>query len=203
MSRVRIAIAVVAAVASLALASTALANGSKVTGGFTKVTASSAAAALLTANHITVAPLAPATASGTTFTFPITGGRFDTSTLRGFIRHSGGLSLSNGARKVVLRSPTVASTKHGVVLDALVRGPVHRVCHAVGHHHFRKRCLIVTRLVTARIARITDVSISNGTASGTLNITAFTAQVVNRLAGTHVVSAGAVLGTASTTPTLG
>ena len=41
------------------------------------------------------------------------------------------------------------------------------------------------------------------TATGTVNITAFTARAVNRLAGKHVVSAGAVLGTASTTPTLG
>ena len=63
-----------------------------------------------------------------------------------------------------------------MVLDALVRGPAHRVCHVVGHHHSKKRCLIVSRLVTARIARITDVSISisNGTATGTVNLTAST-----------------------------
>lgn len=203
MSRVRIAAAAVAAVASLAFAGSALANGSKVTGGSTKVTASAAAAALLTSNHITVAPLAPTTASGTAFTFPITGGKFNTNTLRGLIRHGGGLSLSNGTRQVTLRRPTVVSTKHGVVLDALVRGPSHGVCHVVGKHQFKKRCLVVTRLVTARIARITDASISNGTATGTVNISAFTAREVNRLAGKHVVSAGAVLGTASTTPTLG
>jgi hypothetical protein len=200
MSRVRIAAAAVAAVASLAFAGSALANGSKVTGGSTKVTASAAAAALLTSNHITVAPLAPTTASGTAFTFPITGGKFNTNTLRGLIRHGGGLSLSNGTRQVTLRRPTVVSTKHGVVLDALVRGPSHGVCHVV---QFKKRCLVVTRLVTARIARITDASISNGTATGTVNISAFTARAVNRLAGKHVVSTGAVLGTASTTPTLG
>lgn len=203
MSRVRIAAATVAAVASLAFAGSALANGSKLTGGSTEVTASSAAVALLSANHITVAPLAPATGSGATFTFPITGGRFNTTTLRGFIRHSGGLSLSNGTKKAALAHPTVVSTKHGVLLDALVRGPAHRVCHVVGNHQFKKRCVIVTRLVTARIARITDVSISNGTATGTVNITAFTAHAVNRLAGKHVVGAGAVLGTVTTTPTIG
>ena len=202
MSRVRVAAVAVAAVASLAFAGSALANGSKVAGGSTKVTASAAVAALLTSNHITVAPLAPTTASGTAFTFPITGGRFNTTTLRGFIRHGGGLSLSNGTKQVTLRRPTVVSTKHGVALDALVRGLSHRVCYVVGNHQF-KHCLVVTRLVTARIARITDVSISNGTATGTVNITAFTARAVNRLAGKHVVSAGAVLGTASTTPTLG
>ncbi len=150
-----------------------------------------------------MAPLAPTSASGTTFTFPITGGRFNTSTLRGFIRHSGGLSLSNGNKQVTLRRPTVVSTKHGVVLDALGRGRSHRVCHVVGNHQFSKRCLVVTRLVTARIARITDAGISNGTAAGTVNISAFTARAVNRLAGKHVVSAGAVLGTARTAPTLG
>jgi hypothetical protein len=203
MSRVRIAAAAVAAVASLACAGSALANGSKVTSGSTKVTASAAAAALLTSNHITVAPLAPATASVTTFTFPITSGKFNTTALRGFIRHSGGLSLSNATKQVTLRRPTVVSTKHGVVLDALVRGRSHRVCRVVGNHQFKKRCVVVTRLVTARIARITDASISNGSVTGTVNISAFTARAVNRLAGKHMVSAGAVLGTARTTPTLG
>jgi hypothetical protein len=42
-----------------------------------------AVASLFASNHISVAPLAPATASGTTFTFPITGGRFNPSTLPG------------------------------------------------------------------------------------------------------------------------
>ena len=101
--------------------------------------------ALLSANHITVAPLAPATESGATFTFtfPITGGRFNTTTLRGFIRHSGGLSLSNGRARI----PSLDQARS--VLDAL----------------------------------------GNGTATGTVNITAFTAHAVNRLAGKHVAGA--------------
>lgn len=208
MSRVRITAAAVAAVASLAFAGSALANSSKVTGGSTKVTASAAAGALLTSNHITVGPLAPATTSGTTFTFPITGGRFSTRTLRGSIRLGGGLTLSNGTKQLTLSRPTVLSTRHGVVLDALVRGPSHRVCHAIGsrrsfgHHRIRMRCLVVARVVTAQIARITDVSISKGTATGTVNASAFTAEAINRLAGKHVLSAGTMLGTASTSLTL-
>jgi hypothetical protein len=195
-------------VASLAFAGAALANSSKVTGGSTKVTASAAAAALLASNHITVAPLAPATTSGTTFSFPITGGRFSTRTLRGSVRLGGGLTLSNGTRQITLSRPTVLSTRHGVVLDALVRGPSHRVCHAIGshrafgHYRFRTRCLVVARVLTTQVARITDVSISKGTATGTVNVSAFTAQAVNRLAGRHVLSAGTVLGTASTSLTL-
>jgi hypothetical protein len=209
MSRVRIAAAAVAVVASLAFAGTALANSSKVTGGSTKVTASAAAAALLTSNHITMAPLAPATASGTTFTFPITGGRFSTRTLRGFIRQGGGLTLSNGTKQLTLSHLTVLSTRHGVVLDALARGQSHRVCRAIGsrrsirHHHFKTRCLVVARVVTAQIARITDVNLSKGVATGTVTVSAFIAHAINRLAGKHVLSAGAVLGTASTSLTLG
>jgi hypothetical protein len=202
MSRVRIVTATAVAV-SLAFASVALAAGSKVTGGSTNVTASSGAVTLLTNNHITVTPLAPATASGATFTFPITGGKLNTKTLRGVIRHGGGLALSNGVKKITLRRPTIVSTKHGVVLDALVRGRSQRVCHRSGNHHFTKHCVIIIRVVTARIARVTGLSVNNGTATGTVNITAFTASAINRLAGKHVASAGAVLGTASTTPTLG
>jgi hypothetical protein len=202
MSRVRIAAATAVAV-PLAFASVAFANGPKVTGGSTKVTASSAAVTLLANNHITVTPLAPATASGATFTFPITGGKLNTKTLHGVIRHAGGLAVSNGSKSVKLRRPTIASTKRGVVLDALVRERSVRICHRSGRHHLRRHCVIFTRVVTARIARVTGITVTNGTATGTVKITAFTAHAVNRLAGKHVVAAGDTLGTATVTPTLG
>ncbi len=201
MSRVRMTVAT-AAVVSLALAGAAIASASKVTSGSTQITASPAAVKLLADNHITMAPLAPVTASGATFTFPITGGRLSAKTLHGVIRHGGGLVISNATTKVTLRRLTLVPAKRGVLLFATVRGAGMRVCRHIGRHHPRTRCVMITRLVTARIARVTGVTVSNGSATGTVRITAFTARVLNRLAGQHVASAGDVFGTGTTTPTL-
>src|ERR1700733_4452576 len=62
MTRIR-TIAALTAVGALALPSAAFA-ALKVTGGNTQITASSAATTTMSANHLSVTPLAPATASG-------------------------------------------------------------------------------------------------------------------------------------------
>jgi hypothetical protein len=201
MSRVR-KTAALAAVVTLVPAGVALASVTRVTGGSTQVTVSAAAAKVLSDNHVTVTPVAPATAASQTFTFPIAGGALNAK-LHGFIRQQGGLSVSNGTKTVTLRKLTIISTKHGATIDALVRGRVAHVCRRFGSHHLRLRCLVVTRPVTVRIARLTNVQVSsNNTATATVNVTAFSAAVVNRLAGKHVVTAGATLGTATISPTL-
>jgi len=196
-------VAALTAVLALAFAGVALAAFSKVTGGTTTITASSAAAKVLADNSITVTPIAPATASGASVTFPISGGRLNVKTDRGVIRHKGGLSLSNGTKTVAMRKPVIVSDKRGVSVFALVRGHATRVCRHVGKHHARLRCLMVVHFHTARIARVTNVTVTGGKATGTVHITEFTARVINGLASKHVVSAGAVLGTATVAPTLG
>jgi hypothetical protein len=201
MSRIRI-VAALAATLSLAGASVAQAASSHITGGTTQITASSAAATLLANNHITVTPIAPATASGATFTFPISGGTLNPTTLHGVIFHKGGLTVSNGTKSVSLRRPTLVSSKAGVSIYALVRGRVERSCHRLGRHGLRLRCHVIVRLNTARIARVTNASVSGGKATGTVNITAFTADLINRLAGKKVATAGDVLGTGTVAPTL-
>jgi hypothetical protein len=198
MSRIRAVIAV-ASVVSLAFASVALAATKKVTGGTSKVTPSKAAVTLLASNHISVTPIAPATASGGVFTFPLTGGRVNTTTFRGVIRDGGGISLSNGTRTVQVRRIQTVSDRHGVFVFASVRHPVRAGCHSRRHV---LRCILVERTITAKVARVTKTSVSGGSATGTLKITAFTADVINRLAGHHVVSAGATLGSVTVTPTL-
>jgi hypothetical protein len=191
---------IAALTSAAALAVPGVASAAKVTGGTTQITASTAAAKVLSDNHITVTPLAPATASGTTFTFPIAGGSLNKS-LHGTIRHNGGISLTNGSKTVNVRKPTIVSTKRGVSVFALVKRPAVRVCHAL-RHPLRLRCVSVVQFRSVRIARVTDVTVTNGTATGTVHITAATAGLINLLAGKHVVNAGAVLGTATSTPTL-
>ncbi len=201
MNRIR-AVAAATTTLALVLPGVASAAQTKVTGGTTQVTASTAAAKLLSDNSITVKPLSPATASGTTFTFPIAGGSVNTKTYRGVIRHKGGLSLSNGKQTVALRQPTVTSTKQGVSIYALVRGRTVRVCHHNGRFHLRARCVTVIRWNTVRIAKVINVKVTGTTATGTVTITDATAKLINKLAGKSVVSAGAVLGTATVSPTL-
>ncbi len=201
MSRLRNVIAL-AVIICLAVAGVALAAFSKVTGGTTTVTASAAAAKVLSENHITVTPLAPATASGATFTFPIAGGRLDVKTLHGVIRHKGGLTLSNGTRTVTLRQPTIVSAKNGAWLYALVRGRTSHVCQPIRLHHRHVTCLTVIRSHSARIAQLTDATVTGGSATATLKLTAASAHLIDALAGKHVANAGDVLGTGTITPTL-
>jgi hypothetical protein len=70
------------------------------------------------------------------------------------------------------------------------------------HPNHRRTHVRRVRHHVARIATVTDVKVTGGSATGTVNITAATAGLVNLLAGKHVVSAGQVLGTATVTPTL-
>jgi hypothetical protein len=197
MPRIRMLVALTAA-AALAVPSAAAAAVSKVTGGTTQVTISSAVGSALTANHLTVTPLAPATASGSTFRFPIARGHLDKK-LRGVIYHRGGLAISNGTVTVRLRRLTIVSDPSGVFLRSLVAGPATRTCHVHGRHHQRLRCLSRTRLVTKRVATLTDVTVSGTTATANVKLTAAAAKEINVLAGQSIASAGTVLGTAMVT----
>src|SRR5580658_6555615 len=125
MPKFRIAL-MLAAVASLVIAASALA--AKVTGGITTITPSAAATTLLSNNHITVTPIAPATAENGAFTFPSTPGRLSTKNLHCVLSHSGRIELSNGTDNVIARHPVLVSNKNGAYIWALVRGKSHRVC---------------------------------------------------------------------------
>ncbi len=202
MSRVRLVL-LLAAVASIALVGTALgAKALKVTGGTATVTPSQAAATLLASNGITVTPVAPATASSGTFTFPIAGGRLTAKKLHGVLRESGGLDVSNATATVRLRRLRLLSSNAGVFLYALVRRPP-ASCRPYAIPHGHRRCHAAGGLSIAKIARITGISVANGSATGTVHVTAATAAIVNRLAGQNVVSPGAVLGTTTVTPSFG
>jgi hypothetical protein len=200
MPRIRIALTL-AAITSLVVVSGALA--AKVTGGTTTITPSAAAATVLSNNHITLTPIAAASASSTgALTFPITAGRLNTKTLHGRLFASGGLQLSNGTKTVTVRHLTIVSTKRGASIWGLVRGHSKRLCTGLRRHALKAVCYVVTRYRFARIAKITSGTVSGGTFAGNLAITRVTANAINQLAGSKVVSAGAPLGTISITPTL-
>jgi hypothetical protein len=201
MSRLRLLTALTI-VAALALAGVATAKVTKVTGGSTTITLSSAAIAVMSANHLTATPITPATASGSTFSFPILGGRLNKE-LHGFVTHRGGFAFSNGTRTIRLRHLTVDSNHAGVSLWALVPQSKRRCRAAAVAPHLR--CHRVLLDEAARIARLSGVSVnlSTDTATGTVHLTRVSAGVINKLSGKQVVKAGAPIGTATVTAIVG
>jgi hypothetical protein len=199
MRRIRLAI-VLAAVASFVIAGTAFA--AKITGGTTTITPSSAATTLLSNNHITVTPVAPATTSNGAFSFPIARGHINTTALYGTVKNTGGIQLSNGTKTVTVRHPVIVSRKAGAYVWALIRDHSSRSCYRRPHHAHRIVCVVTTRYRDARILKISGGTVSNGTYSGNVTITQATATLINNLAGSNVAAAGDPLGTISVTPTL-
>lgn len=115
----------VAAIAALALIPAAATGKSKSktltfkkTGGTTlKLDAGTADA--LTSLGITVAPIDGAKASSKGITFPITGGRVNSKTLAGNIKHRGGLSFTKGSTVVELTKYTINIKKNSDLVASL------------------------------------------------------------------------------------
>lgn len=187
MTRIR-SIAALAVITMLALPSAALAL--KVNGGTTQLALSTAASNALTANHLTVTPITPATASGSNFTFPISRGRLRKSNLRGVILQQGGFVISNGTRSVAVRHLDLVSGVHGVWLYALVGKP-----------QVKKAGGVVRSL--HRVGRVSAITVKNGTATGTVKLTKYSANGINALAGKKIAKAGTSIGTITVTPTFG
>lgn len=96
------AIAMVMAVLSAGSASAAMLKG-----GSTSLKLDPAVAKALTDNGVAVAPVKPAKVKKGAIAFPITGGKLNTKTAAGTIRHSGGLSFKAGGKKLVATKFTV------------------------------------------------------------------------------------------------
>lgn len=173
-------------------AAVAQAAKAKITGGTTTITPSAATTQFLTTNGIAVTALAPATLSNGVVTLPIAGGRIDPATLRGFVTHRGGLKFAKAKRSLALRHLVITNTQRGAFLDATT--PVRR-CRAALRPRRGRVCFF--RAEGFRVARLSNV-VRNSDNSVTANLLLWrrAAGFINKVAGKHVVSAGANLGTA-------
>jgi hypothetical protein len=79
----------------------------KVKGGDTALNVSQGAGDALDGLGVTASPIGSADARGARFEFPITGGKLNAETLAGKIRHSGGIRLSAGSKRLDLRRFTI------------------------------------------------------------------------------------------------
>jgi hypothetical protein len=193
------------AVLALAVTSAALATNppfTKVKGGTTTLTLNSAATTALTSAHLTVTPVAPATASGSTFTFPISGGRVNLKNLHGVIINRGGITVSNGTKSATVRHLTVVSGGKTAGVYGAIRRSVRDHCHLAGHKPNRHLvCRTVVRWTPIKLARITGITVSGSSATGQAQLTGAAAKLLNRLSGGSTFKAGQVFGTGTVSPT--
>ena len=200
LARIRsLGLALVAAVALTGVVATgASAKVLKLTGQTTTITPSAAAKTFLANNGVSVTPVLGATASGGSVTFKITGGRVNSKTLFGVIRHSGGLKFTKNKRSAVLRALEVVRNGQGVKLTAIGDVRVSSrlvIIHRRGHTIVRRVVRFAQRRVL--VANVVNVSRTNTyggvTVKGDLKLSDQAARLVNRALGSHLTG-GADLG---------
>ncbi len=174
------------AAASVGLATPALAanqsNTVNIDGGRTSLTVDRGTLKVLTDNKVSVTPVRGASASGRTFTFPITDGSVNARTLAGTIEHSGGLRLSAGGKNLTVVDFVIDTRKS--VLTARVAGTHTRIA------------LLNLNLKNAHIQKgKSHVVVSNVRAT----LTGDAAAALNKTFGVKLFKRGLAIGTAKVT----
>lgn len=150
----------------------------KASGGTTlKLDAGTAEA--LTSLGVSVAPISPAKAGSKGITFPITGGKVNSKTLAGSIKHSGGLRFTKG-------STTVDLTRYTINID---KKP--DLVATVGDARVSILSLDLSKLKNS--SRGKNIKLSGVKAS----LTAAAAGALNQAFSTTAFTEGLVLGTAT------
>ncbi len=104
-------------------------------GGSTRLVVNPAILPALAAGHITLAPVAPATAAAARWngqdtiaaSFPIKGGHVDGTTLAGIINHTGGLTFSKGAKSLTVGLFRISIGTNAYLSGAVDLDPATRV----------------------------------------------------------------------------
>jgi hypothetical protein len=187
--------------------------------GSTTFTPSSQATTFLSNHGIGVAPTGKATAEQGSFVFPIAAGFGNPRTLNGLLAHRGGLEFTKGKRSVVVRNFVAVRVKRGAVLLAQVPGlaggcgklrsalvrfslvrkdglrgtaPARKFLRAVRNYCSHGRVVVLARLTNAS----KQLRYNGAMLSADLKLSRESARLINRVARSKVVSAGAPLGSA-------
>jgi hypothetical protein len=153
-----------------------------ITGGTTTVTASTATVKFLVSHGVTVTAVAPATMSATSITLPVRGGVVKPRSLDGALFHRGAVKFATATKSVTLRHLTLYKLGKKAHLAGVVDGKGLNLGMISG----------LKAVLNGKTATVT----------GEIHITRAVAKVINRLVGKHVVSAGYVLGSFSSTLTV-
>jgi hypothetical protein len=211
MFRIRSAVALAAVICLASAAVATAASGPKVTlRGTTTVNLSSGFASALSSAGVSVSPTSPATgasqvgsssSAGSSFSFPIRGGAVHSNPYTGAAYTEGGLTFSKGGKSASVNALVVLLNRNGSLdLTTLRRVGHRRVCASVYLQH-RRQCGTVAVYKFVPLAQAPALSTTNGrTVSGTLDLTADGAQVIDTLTGSATVSAGDPLGRITVSP---
>ena len=187
--------------------------------GSTTFTPSSQATTFLSNHGIAVAPTGQATAEEGGYVFPIAAGLGSPRSFYGLLAHKGGLKFTKGERSAVVRNFVAVRVKRGAVLLAQVpglRGGCSRLRAGLARFHLtersglrrtpgpRKVLRAVRRycgggrvIVLAHLTNLSKELRYNGASlKADLKLSREAARLINRVAKSKVVSAGAPLGTA-------
>jgi hypothetical protein len=188
--------------------------------GSTTFTPSTQATTFLSNNGIAVSTVGQATTENGSYVFPIAAGFGNTKTFYGLLAHKGGLKFTKGQRSVVVRRFVAVRVKRAAVLLAQVpglRGGCGRFHSALVHFGLQHRKQLRDHPKAARklvravrnycsggrvivLAHLTDLSKTaryNGALlKADLTLSGESAKLINRVAKSKVVSAGAPLGSA-------
>jgi hypothetical protein len=193
--------------------------------GSTTFTPSAQTTTFLSNNGVAVAPVGAATVEGDGYVFPIAAGIGSPRTFYGLLAHKGGLRFTKGERSAVIRRFVAIRVKRGAALLAQVpglRGGCGRLRAAYARFNIQhpgglRRTPAVRKLrravrnycsggrvvVLARLKNLAKQSRYNGALlSADLTLSREAARLLNRLAGSKVVSAGAPLGGAASAVTV-
>lgn len=152
--------------------------------GATTLKVDAGTAAALTSLGVTAAPIKPAKASARGIAFPITGGKLNSKTLAGNIKHSGGLSFTKGSTVVKLTDFTINIDQKPDLVASL------------GTDRVSILSLDLSKLKNKSAGK--SIKLSGVTAS----LTAGAAAALNGAFATDAFTEGLVLGTASVKTTV-
>jgi hypothetical protein len=188
--------------------------------GSTTVTPSTQATQFLSNNGIAVSTVGAATSENGGYVFPIAAGFGNTKTFYGLLAHKGGLKFTKGERSAVVRRLVAVRVKNAAVLLAQIpglKGGCGRFRSALVHfglqhqRQLRKHPKATRKLVRSVrnycsggrvivLAHLTNLSkelrYHGALLSADLELSREAAHLINRVAKSKVVSAGAPLGSA-------
>jgi hypothetical protein len=168
------ALALATALCAALIAVPAQAKTEQIKSGQTTVTMSPLVKALLAKTGITITPVGPANVGSGSLSMPMGSGPMSVPSMNGKMNSKGGLRFRLGKRTLVIRDYRI--THHGK--DATVSAIVHG-----------------KRITLARLIHLKHkMSGKHGKMSGTLQITAAWAHLINQLIGANVAHAGQTLG---------
>ena len=134
--------------------------------------------------------------------FPIEAGRLTSNPFVGSARSVGGLSFHQGERSTSVNGLVALLDRDGSLsLSAEVHVGRHRVCDPIYDRH-RDLCLEEGIIKVLPIAAASISTSSGSTVRATVDVTAYTAQVIDKLTGRQTVRVGEPMGTITVAPTL-